>query len=138
MSRGKNGKNLASWSFLALAALGVLAGYTSQVVAQKAEEKVRRPRLPNYYAQVVNDEQRAKINEIQDEYQPQLAKLRDELKTLVEERDAAIEKVLTADQRKQVDTLRAEAAAKRRAGTASAPEAREAPRNTKSKAKKAA
>jgi hypothetical protein len=91
---------------------------------------------------VVDDEQREKIQAIQAEYAPQLAKLREELKTLVDERDAAIERVLTADQRKQIDKLREEAAARRRAGTSSAAEAAApaAPsrENSKAKAKKAA
>jgi len=106
--------NLRMGSVLVLAALALSAGYAASASAQKAVEKERRPRLPNYFAKVVTDDQRTEINTIQEEHAPQIMKLRAELDAAIEKRDAAIEKVLTAEQRKEVAKLRAEAAARRK------------------------
>jgi len=99
--------------FTALTVSALLLGYASIATAQKAPGKARRPRLPNYVSRVVDDGQREKINAIQDEYAPKIQKLREELDALTTERDAAIDKVLTPAQRKEVEKLRAEAAERR-------------------------
>ena len=129
-------KSVSVWIVLMLAVAAMTLGYSSTATAQKAATKARKPRLPNYYAKVVTDEQRTEINTIQEEYAPQIAKLRAELDSLLEERDAAVEKVLTAEQRKEVAKLRAEAAARRQSRSSAASEAEEKP--TKSRTKKAA
>ena len=104
-----------AWILMLLCGLAMSAGLATQVAAQKAEAKKKRTtRLPAHYAKVVNDEQRTEIYGIQEQFEPKLAKLRAELKAVVDERDAAIEKVLSAQQRKEVEKLRAEAAAQRR------------------------
>jgi hypothetical protein len=101
-----------SW-ILVFSAVAVVSGYGS-AVAQKAEGgKAKRSRLPNHYAKVVTEEQRGKINAIQEQYAPQIDKLRDELDAIVDKRDAEIEKVLTPAQRKEVEKLRAESQARR-------------------------
>ncbi len=112
--------NRSVGSVLILATLALSAGYAVSASAQKAEEKERRPRLPNYFAKVVTDDQRSEINTIQEEHAPQIMKLREDLATAIAKRDAAIEKVLTAEQRKEVAKLRAEAAARRQSGASAA------------------
>lgn len=105
---------------LSLSASAMLLGFVASASAQKSGKETEaaeapKPRLPNHYAAVVTDEQRTKINAIQLDFAPRIDAKRSELQALVGQRDAAIEKVLTADQRKEVEKLRAEAAAKRRA-----------------------
>jgi len=98
-----------------LCGLALATGFATQVAAQKSDKKKQSTtRLPAHYAKVVTDEQRSDIYAIQEQFEPKLAKARAELKTLVGERDAAIEKVLSAQQRKDVTKLRAEAAERRR------------------------
>jgi hypothetical protein len=101
------------------------AGYVQLAVAQKkaesaaeAKQAPRKPRLPNYFSKVVTEEQRAKITAIQEEYFPQLETKRGELKALNTKQDAAIQKILSKEQWEQIETLRAEAKAKRQANLA--------------------
>jgi Spy/CpxP family protein refolding chaperone len=133
-----------SWILL-FSAVAVVSGYASSAVAQKAEGgKAKRSRLPNHYAKVVTEEQRSKINAIQEQYAPQIDKLRDELDAVVDKRDADIEKVLTPAQRKEVEKLRAESQARRAKadseadGDAAESEPAEAAPKASPKAKKAA
>ncbi len=79
-----------------------------------------RPRLPAYYARVVTEEQRQKIYDIQRQYHPRIAALRKQLEALEAERDAKIEAVLTPQQKAELEKIREEAAAKRKASAASA------------------
>jgi len=72
-----------------------------------------RPRLPNYYSQVVNPKQRAAIYVIQRVYWPKIEALRVQMETLSQERDQRIEAVLTPPQRTKIAALRAAAKAKR-------------------------
>lgn len=67
-----------------------------------AAAKKPAARLPNFYADVVNEEQRAKILAIQQQYSPKLDDLKAQLKALQQQRDAEIVAVLTPAQRKQV------------------------------------
>jgi hypothetical protein len=69
-------------------------------------------RLPRYYAQVVNPEQRVEIYLIQDSYHDRIADLKAQLEALTSERDKKIAAVLTPSQRKKVEELEAEAKAK--------------------------
>ncbi len=81
-----------------------------------AEEKPAfRPRLPMYYAKVVDQKQRQAIYEIQRKYQAQIAELEKQLQKLIAQRDAEIEGVLTPEQRAEVEKLRQEAADRRAA-----------------------
>lgn len=115
--------------------LAMAAGFATQVAAQKAEAKKQRTaRLPAHYAKVVTDEQRSDIYAIQEQFEPKLAKARAELKAVVDERDAAIEKVLSAQQRKDVAKLRAEAEERRREALSKL-EPEELPAEPESKAK---
>ena len=104
-----------AWVLMLLCGLAMAAGFATQVAAQKTEEKKQRTtRLPAHYAKVVTEEQRSSIYAIQEKFEARLEKARAELKAVVDERDAAIEKVLNAQQRKDVEKLRAEAAERRR------------------------
>ncbi len=76
-------------------------------------KKKFRPRLPNYYGRVVDEEQRQKIYGVQKEYFPRIEALKAQLAALTAERDKKIEAVLTPEQRKDVEKLRAEAKQKR-------------------------
>ena len=69
--------------------------------------------LPLYYKGLVTDDQKKQIYAIQDEYNPKLQALKDQLKTLAAERDAKLDALLTADQKSKVEAKRAEAQAKR-------------------------
>lgn len=81
----------------------------------QAEEQKFRPRLPNYYAQVVTEEQRQKIYDIQRKYFTKIETLRRQLEALIAERDKEIEAVLTPEQKAKIEKLRKEAAERRAA-----------------------
>lgn len=90
---------------------------------QKPARKFRG-RLPNYYREVVTEEQREAIYAIQQEYADKIDAIRKQLDALIAERDAKVEGVLTPEQRKQVEKLREQAQAereKRRAERAAKP-----------------
>ncbi|MCR4412211.1 MAG: hypothetical protein NUV77_07270 [Thermoguttaceae bacterium] len=76
-------------------------------------KKARAGQLPPYYGEVVDDVQRQKIYAIQAEFNAQIKALQAKLDALKKERDDKIEAVLTPEQRKQVNDLRAAAKAKR-------------------------
>ncbi len=86
-------------------------------VGGSSQERTFRPRLPNFYAQVVTEEQRQKIYDIQRKYFPKIETLRKQLEALVAQRDAEIEAVLTEEQKAKVEQLRK--AASERRGTRS-------------------
>lgn len=83
--------------------------------AEKAPRAKAAGRLPNYYAQVVDQNQREAIYKIQQEYEPKLAELRQKLDALTKERDAKIRAVLRPEQLKKVEQLQEEARKKRMA-----------------------
>jgi Spy/CpxP family protein refolding chaperone len=76
-------------------------------------KKARAGQLPPYYGEVVDDAQRQTIYAIQAEFNAQIKALQAKLDALKKERDDKIEAVLTPEQRKQVNDLRAAAKAKR-------------------------
>jgi hypothetical protein len=86
--------------------------------AKKVAAKQPGVRLPPHFASVVTEEQREKILAVQEEYASQLREKRQELKAVVEKRDAAIMKLLKPEQRKQVEQAREEAKARRAAAMA--------------------
>lgn len=75
-------------------------GAEAQTPTKKSVKRVRR--LPPRYAAVVDEEQRAEIYKIQEEYQPKIELIENQLKALKKERDEKIAAVLTAEQRKKV------------------------------------
>lgn len=89
---------------------------TAAQSAPSAEEAqpAFHPRLPMYYAKVVDEKQRQKIYDIQRKYHPQIAELQRQLEKLIAQRDAEIEGVLTPEQKAELDKIRAEAASRRK------------------------
>ncbi len=65
-------------------------------------------RLPAYYGKVITPEQREQIYQIQDEYGPEIARLRKALKKVVDERDRRVQALLSAEQKQQLEEIRAE------------------------------
>lgn len=86
----------------------------------KASQDTFRPRLPMYYARVVDEKQRQKIYDIQRKYHPQIEALQRQLEELIAKRNAEIEAVLTPQQKAEIEKLRQEAATRRseKSGTA--------------------
>lgn len=93
------------------------AAQSAQQEAQPAQPTPPRGRLPAYYGQVVNQQQREQIYAIQAKYSARIAELQKQLEELRAQRDAEIEKVLTPEQLKRIAELRARAAG----GSGSAP-----------------
>ena len=90
------------------------AAASQEPKAADAKAKTRkaskpRGRLPNHFAGVVNDEQREKIYTIQREFEPRISQLRRELESLTKARDQKIDEVLTPEQKKKIDDLKAAA-----------------------------
>lgn len=66
----------------------------------------RRPALPPYFGQLgVNDQQRLQMQNVQSSYEARLKKLREELKSLVVERDQKLENLLTDGQKLRLHEL---------------------------------
>jgi len=102
---------------------------SSKAAAPAAEAKGPRGRLPAYYAEVVDEKQRAAIYSIQQEYAERIKQLRSQLEAVTKERDQKILAVLTPEQQKKVAELAEAAKAKRerqREGAAPA-ESKDAP-----------
>ncbi len=74
-------------------------------------EKPAKPRgrLPSYFSGVVNDEQREKIYAIQKQCEPKISDLRKELDSLIKARDEKINALLTPEQKKKIEDLKAAA-----------------------------
>jgi Spy/CpxP family protein refolding chaperone len=109
-----------------LVAAFMLPAWIAPVVAQpKADAAKVQPReakgadlkgrLPTYYAQIVTEDQRQRIYQIQASYDPKIDALKAELDALVAKRDAEIRDVLSPAQQRRLDARIAEAQAKREA-----------------------
>jgi len=85
-------------------------GYAAEGV--KVTKKFTR-RLPNYYKDVVTDEQRDQIYQIQQSYFDVISTLELRLEMLKNERDKLIENVLTREQGEQIDATKKAAALER-------------------------
>ena len=90
-----------------------LSTATAQDAAKKPEAKKEtkerkkpRGRLPNYYGEVVNEEQRTKIYEIQATYREKMEELRKQLAALKKEQDEKVNAVLTPEQRSTLPAAR--------------------------------
>ncbi len=91
------------------------AGGEKRTAKKPVAASEQTPRMPAHFAKVINDEQRAKLVVILQEFAPQIQQKRAELEALVGQRDKALFKVLSADQKRQVEELRAQANAARAA-----------------------
>lgn len=78
-------------------------------------EAPKKPRMPAHFNSVVSPEQREKILAILLNYMPQIDQKRAELKALVEQRDNDVFGVLTPEQQRELEELRADSRAKRAA-----------------------
>ncbi len=78
-------------------------------------EAEKKPRMPAHFNKVVSPKQREKVLAILEEYLPQIEQKRAELKALVDQRDKAVFGVLTPEQQREVEELRAESRASRAA-----------------------
>jgi hypothetical protein len=110
----------------ALAAAFLLPAWFAPVVAQpkgdaakiqpkEAKKAAAKGRLPTYYAQIVTEDQRQRIYQIQASYDPKIDALAAELDALVAKRDGEIRDVLSPAQQRRLDARIAEAQAKRAA-----------------------
>jgi len=86
---------------------------SSASASAKTAQETFRPRLPMYYARVVDEKQRQKIYDIQRKYHPQIEALQRQLEELIAKRNAEIEAVLTAEQKAEIEKLRQEAGTRR-------------------------
>jgi hypothetical protein len=86
---------------------------TSAAPVKKEKEKGR---LPPYYAKIVDETQREKIYQIENDYAPKMKDLYAQLKALNDEREQKIRAVLTPDQQKKLDDMLAEAKNRKRGG----------------------
>src|SRR5262245_7403459 len=96
--------------------LALLTGFASSVAAQKTaaetpSAKTSTPRLPNYYAKLSPEEQQVQLRAVTKEFAPKIQQKRQELQTLIAERNAALDKILTAEQRAELTKLRDAASA---------------------------
>ena len=71
-------------------------------------------RIPAYYAQVITEEQKQRIYEIQAKHAEQIKTLQKELDELRKSIDTEIEALLTSEQKQQVTELQTAAKAKRK------------------------
>jgi hypothetical protein len=107
-------------------------------VGTKATEKEAAPtkkaakkpagRLPVFYAEIVTEEQRAKIYVIQGSYADKLKALAAQIKAVQAEQNAEIEAVLTEEQKAKLQAAKDEAAAKRKQKTEAAEAKAEVPK----------
>jgi hypothetical protein len=106
---------------VALVVSVLLIPYAASLAAQKSAgggDKAKGPRLPNYYSKVASGQQRIQLRAVLKEYAPQIKAKRDELQALVAKRDTALNEILTPEQQQEIAKLRADAAARRKAGGA--------------------
>jgi len=72
-------------------------------------KEVAQGRLPAHFSGVVTDEQRQKIYAIQKDSSAKITPLRRQLESLIKERDEKIWALLTPEQRRKVEALKADA-----------------------------
>jgi Spy/CpxP family protein refolding chaperone len=82
---------------------------------KKAKAKEAHGRLPMFFDDLVDGEQRQKIYAIQAEHNPEIKKLNTALLEAKAKRDAAIEAILRPDQKEKLAKLQADAKAKGKA-----------------------
>ena len=120
MARSLAHRFVLSLSLLALAAALAAGrpalGADGPETTGKAWPKTTRPkgRLPAYYGQVVTEEQRQKIYEIQEQYSTKINAMEERLRALKNERDEKVAAVLTAEQKKKVEEAGAKARQKQK------------------------
>ncbi|NLX94939.1 MAG: hypothetical protein GXY83_02055 [Rhodopirellula sp.] len=98
---------------------GVAVGLVMVIFAAAAAQSPAAPlrqfrgRLPAYFAKVIDEQQRQRIYGIQQTYHERIETLKVQLAALIDERDAEVEAVLSAEQRLEIERMKAAARAKR-------------------------
>jgi hypothetical protein len=111
-----------------VSALGIVVVNSPLSVGQEkaAEKKKSKGTLPAYYADVVSEEQRAKIYAIQEKYAKEIKDLNEQLAAVSKKRNDEIEALLTDEQKAKIDKAREEAVAKKKRKAADKKAAEEA------------
>lgn len=116
MSRWNQVSFLVVLAFCTALTVGIAEPQEKPATKAAAAKKAAKPRgrLPAYYKDVVDNIQRDKIYAIQSDFNARIAALEEQLKTLLAERDLAVENVLSEEQKGKVKKSREDAAAKRK------------------------
>lgn len=132
MGRG-SAATVALWAMAALVAMGLVAGPVNGVAQEPASpasgaaakdsatpeagtpkrRSEPRGRLPAYYGEVIDNQQREKIYDIQSRILAQIGQLQQQIAQLEQQRDAEVVAVLTAEQAAKVKELTEAAKTKR-------------------------
>lgn len=100
----------SSLALILVCSIGVAA---AQDAAKKPARAKAKGRLPAHYGKLVDAEQKEKIYALQSEFAAKKEALRKQLEALEAEEDAALEAVLTPQQKQKLAALQAEAKAAR-------------------------
>ncbi len=103
------GLTVATWS--------PLIGQDKKADKPKVSKKEAKGRLPAYFKNVVTEEQKSKIYDIQFKYAAQIEDLQSQLEALRKKQTEEIDAVLTKEQLDKVTALRDEANAKKKKAT---------------------
>jgi len=95
-----------------------LAAADAPVAKEKKQRAKPKGRLPNYYKDVVTEDQKKEIYAIQAKYRDQQKALAAQIKALKDKLNEEIEAVLTAEQKGKIAKIAEEAAAKRKKAAA--------------------
>ena len=99
----------------------------AKVAEEKEDDKEPVKRLPAHYKDVVTEDQKTKIYALQEDFNAKISVLAEQIKKLQADRAAAIEALLTAEQKKKIEDLKAAAKAKAASKTTKEGTARTAP-----------
>lgn len=99
---------------LTVAAWSPLTGQEKKAEKPKVTKKAAKGRLPAFYKNVVNEEQRSKIYEIQQKYASQIEDLQSQLESVRKKQTEEIEAVLSKEQLDKVTSLKAESDTKKK------------------------
>lgn len=109
-------------AFVVVTAAGLVVGNHPFSIGQEKqdskEKQKAKGRLPAYYSDIVTEAQRQQIYAIQESYGKKTAPLQEQIDALEKQRDAEIEKVLDADQKKKLKSAQEEGAAKKKKAAA--------------------
>ncbi len=123
-----------SWNAAAVAQDGT-AGAESKETPMAKRRGEPKGRLPAYFGEVIDSQQREKVYGIQSKYLAEIKQLQDQIATLEKQRDEAVQAVLTPEQAEKVKKLVDEGkakradATKRKKGGAAEPSANESAAN---------
>ena len=102
-----------SLAAMILTTVGLVLGSNPRLTGQEKPSESKRPRLPNYYPEIVTELQRVQIYKIQETYSKKIAAVQEQLAALEKQRDEEIEGVLDAQQKQRLKLAQEGAAAKR-------------------------